>query len=117
SDVNSRRSIAASIRTSAIFARRSDVSRTAANESKVFAERDTCMRNLFIKIFLWFWLTVAAAGIALALSIVYSNNTPQLKLRLAASEVLPEGAKAAAEEFERSGKTGLGRYLSDIEQR
>jgi two-component system, OmpR family, sensor histidine kinase CpxA len=75
------------------------------------------MRSLFVKIFLWFWLTVVGVGLALVASVVYSARAEQFQLRLAASAVLPAGTKAAAEEFERSGATALSQYLNGLEER
>jgi two-component system sensor histidine kinase CpxA len=75
------------------------------------------MRSLFLKIFLWFWLTVLSVGAALAVSIAFSANTSQMQIRLAASELLPDSATTAAQRFERSGEPALAGFLHDVENK
>src|SRR5262249_29450591 len=89
----------------------------AASVLKGFAERDTCMRSLFIKVFLCFWLTVIIVAVALALSVVRTANRLQLQLLATAAVLLPEGAQVAAEEVEHLGPGVLAQYLYDVERR
>ncbi len=74
------------------------------------------MRNLFLKIFLWFWLTVVGVAVALAASVTYATHAPRVQLQ-AAADNMPAAAKAAAEKFERGGRPALAGFLSDIEMR
>jgi two-component system, OmpR family, sensor histidine kinase CpxA len=75
------------------------------------------MRSLFLRIFLWFWLTVILVGAALVVSSrqIYTPG-PGLRESLF-SGLLPAEAKASAEIFEKSGAEALSRHLDDLEFR
>jgi signal transduction histidine kinase len=73
------------------------------------------MRSLFLKIFLWFWLTNIGVGLVVSLSVAFSTGTTENQLRAAASEVFPDGAAAAASKFESGGEPALSGYLSSVE--
>jgi two-component system sensor histidine kinase CpxA len=70
------------------------------------------MRNLFLKIFLWFWMTflIVAVTLAAVTAITRSNETMFARLSL----YLPLEARHAAEIYEREGKTGLRHHFDQI---
>lgn len=72
------------------------------------------MRSLFVKLFLWFWLTMVIVAVALFLSnVMTSQSTPRSML-----DVMQLGmnAQKSAEIFERHGQPALATYLQQIEQ-
>jgi two-component system, OmpR family, sensor histidine kinase CpxA len=75
------------------------------------------MRSLFLKIFLWFWLGMILANVALFLSVAATrqtrteSNRPWRDLSLVGST-----AQKAAETYDRDGKTALADYLKGFEQ-
>ena len=64
------------------------------------------MRSVFLKIFLWFWLTVLAVGLARGLTARVLNRYSQDEGILFAEE-----AKVAAENFEQHGTASVNRFL------
>jgi signal transduction histidine kinase len=70
------------------------------------------MRNLFLKIFLWFWMAFVIVGVTLAaiVAITRSNETMIARLSL----YLPLEARHAADIYEREGKTGLRHQFDQI---
>jgi two-component system, OmpR family, sensor histidine kinase CpxA len=73
------------------------------------------MRSLFLKIFLWFWLTVVLVGLAL---VVTWNLQPEVvvsRWRAMVGEATGLYAQACAEEIDRYGPTGLANYLQRLE--
>jgi signal transduction histidine kinase len=70
------------------------------------------MRNLFLKIFLWFWMTflIVAVTLAAVTAITRSNETMIARLSL----YLPLEAGHAADIYEREGKTGLRHHFDQI---
>jgi len=70
------------------------------------------MKNLFLKIFLWFWMAflVVAVTLATVVAITRSNETMIARLSL----YLPLEARHAADIYEREGKTGLRHQFDQI---
>ena len=69
------------------------------------------MRNLFLKIFLWFWITfvIVAVMLSAVAVITHSNEAMVAKLSL----YLPLEARLAADIYERKGKTGLKHHFDN----
>lgn len=75
------------------------------------------MRNLFLKIFLWFWLTFVIVGVTLVIvSISIRSNEMHNEARAKVSLYLPIEAKQAAEIYEQEGKAGLQRHFDRVEE-
>jgi signal transduction histidine kinase len=73
------------------------------------------MRSLFIKIFIWFWLTMALASIALFLSTELTRPQPfSPPLRDAASGIFSMYAQVAVDTLESRGPTALASYMDQI---
>ncbi len=73
------------------------------------------MRSLFLKIFLWFWVTVVL--IALAWVITW-NLQPELivsRWRASMGEAISIYAQSATEEIDRYGQNGLSKYLQRLD--
>jgi two-component system sensor histidine kinase CpxA len=71
-------------------------------------------RSLFLKIFLWYWVTVVLVGLAL---VVTYNLQPDLvvsRWRVMVGEASSLYAQAAAEELDRYGHTALDNYLQRL---
>ena len=74
------------------------------------------MRSIFLKIFLWFWLTLVVVGIVL--SFVYSIQ-PELVLsrwRASTGSAVTLYAQSAAEVLDRYGQSALEKYLARVQQ-
>src|SRR3989442_443077 len=73
------------------------------------------MRSLFLKIFLWFWLGMVLANVALFLSVAATrperSNRPWRDLSLVGST-----AQKAAETYDREGQIALAEYLKQFQQ-
>src|SRR5713226_3789505 len=73
------------------------------------------MRSLFVKIFIWFWLGMIVANVALFLSVAVTrperSNRPWRDLSLVGSS-----AQKAAETYDREGQAALSGYLKEFEQ-
>jgi two-component system sensor histidine kinase CpxA len=72
--------------------------------------------NLFLKLFLWFWLIVVLVGVTLEISTFMIRRDEQ-KWSVEVSSLLPAEALKAADVLERSGKAALEEYLADLERR
>ena len=72
------------------------------------------MHSLFLKIFLWFWLTVVLIGVTLVITtlVVRSNNRAEEGWPTEASIYMAAESKRAADIFEREGRPGLERHLA-----
>ena len=70
------------------------------------------MRNLFLKIFLWFWMTFLIVAVTLAAVTVITRSNETMITRL--SLYLPLEARRAADIYEREGKTGLRHHFDQI---
>src|SRR5215470_883811 len=71
-------------------------------------------KSLFLKIFLWFWLGMILANVALFLSVAATRPTPQSRPWRDAS-VAGQSARKAAEAFDQGGTSALNAYLQQFE--
>lgn len=73
------------------------------------------IRSLFLKIFIWFWLGMIVANVALFLSVAATrperSNRPWRELSLVGSS-----AQKSAEAYDREGQAALAGYLDQFEQ-
>jgi two-component system sensor histidine kinase CpxA len=72
------------------------------------------MRSLFLKMFLWFWLTAILTGIALVLSFVLQPGGIPTRWHAALTETAGVYGRAAAGEFERGGVAAAAGYLDEL---
>ena len=75
-------------------------------------------RSLFLKIFLWFWITVIATGFALVTTWILlqpKNVQPQIQSTLAGATWA--SGTAAVDEFERQGPSVASAYLQEFSQK
>src|ERR1700733_5632688 len=70
------------------------------------------MRNLFLKIFLWFWMTFLIVAVTLATITVITRSNETMIARL--SLYLPLEARHATDIYEREGKTGLRHHFDQV---
>jgi two-component system sensor histidine kinase CpxA len=70
------------------------------------------MRNLFLKIFLWFWVAFVIVAVTLAAVAVITRSNETMIARL--SLYLPLEARRAADIYEREGKTGLRHHFDQV---
>lgn len=72
------------------------------------------MHSLFLKIFLWFWLTVVLIGMTLVITtlVLRSNDRADEGWQTEASYYMAAESKHAADIFEKEGKPGLERHLA-----
>jgi len=73
------------------------------------------IRSLFLKIFIWFWLGMIVANVALFLSVAATrperSNRPWRDLSLVGSS-----AQKSAETYDRGGQAALASYLDEFDQ-
>jgi two-component system, OmpR family, sensor histidine kinase CpxA len=72
------------------------------------------MKNLFLKIFLWFWMTFLIVAVTLAAVVVITRSNETMIARL--SLYLSLEARHAADIYEHEGKTGLRHHFDQIEE-
>jgi signal transduction histidine kinase len=74
------------------------------------------MRNLFLKIFLWFWMTLLIIGVTLASGLImnHANQNMRRQTLTRMSLYLPLEAKQTAEIFEKDGTAGLREHLAHL---
>jgi two-component system, OmpR family, sensor histidine kinase CpxA len=73
-------------------------------------------RSLFLRIFLWFWVTMIATAIALVLAFLFQpNSAPDRWHDMLASTARYSGTVAVAE-LEQGGTTALRAYLDELER-
>ncbi|MGA8940868.1 MAG: hypothetical protein WB439_17020, partial [Acidobacteriaceae bacterium] len=67
------------------------------------------MRNLFLKIFLWFWMTLLIIGVTLVAGLImnHANQNMRRQTLTRMSLYLPLEAKQTADIFEKDGTVGL----------
>lgn len=74
-------------------------------------------RSLFLRIFLWFWMTMIATAIALILTFIFQRNSvPERWHDMLASTASHSGAVAVAE-LESGGTAAAGLYLNELARR
>ena len=75
----------------------------------------TVARGLFLRIFLWFWITMIATALALVLTFLFQRNSvPDRWHDMMASTVRYSGMVAIAE-LEQRGTTAARTYLDELE--
>jgi signal transduction histidine kinase len=70
------------------------------------------MRNLFVKIFLWFWMAFVIVAVTLAAIVAITRSNETMLAR--ASLFLPFEAREAADVYEHEGKLGLQHHFDHI---
>jgi two-component system, OmpR family, sensor histidine kinase CpxA len=73
------------------------------------------MRSLFLKIFLWFWATVVATGIALILTFVLEPGSVPSRWHATLLDTARYSGAIAVEEAERGGAPAASAYIERIE--
>ena len=75
-------------------------------------------RSLFLKIFLWFWITVIATGIALVATwIILQPKNVQSQIQTTLAGAAWASGTAAVDEFERQGPSAASAYLQEFSQK
>lgn len=73
------------------------------------------MRSLFLKIFLWFWATVIATGIALVLTFILEPRSVPSRWHATLMETARSSGAIAVKEAERGGDSAAAAYIERIE--
>jgi signal transduction histidine kinase len=74
------------------------------------------MRSLFLKIFLWFWVTVLLIGVAIVITWSLQPEILYTRWQALMSEVLSTHAQNAADMLERRGPQAAAAYLQRLNQ-
>jgi two-component system sensor histidine kinase CpxA len=75
-------------------------------------------RSLFLKIFLWFWITVIATGIALVATwIILQPKNVQSEIQTTLASAAWASGTAAVDELERRGPSAASAYLQDFSRK
>jgi signal transduction histidine kinase len=75
------------------------------------------MRNLYIKIFLWFWLAMALVGVAFVVSTMTLQSTEaESRWRAFVVSGLTLSGQSAIDAYREHGQDGLARYLERMER-
>src|SRR5258707_310912 len=74
------------------------------------------MRSLFLKIFLWFWATVIATGIALILTFILEPGSVPSRWHATLVDTARYSGVIAVEEAERGGAPAASAYIERIER-
>lgn len=74
------------------------------------------IRSLFLKIFLWFWATVIATGIALILTFILQPRSVPSRWHATLMETARYSGAIAVEEAERGGASAASAYIERIER-
>jgi hypothetical protein len=72
------------------------------------------MRSLFLKIFLWFWATVIATGIALVLTFILEPRSVPSRWHATLQDTARYSGTIAVEEAERGGAPAASDYIQRI---
>jgi len=72
------------------------------------------MRSLFLKIFLWFWLTVFVTGIALVLTFFLGPRSVPSQWHASLTDMARSSAMVAVAELERGGAPAASTYLERL---
>ena len=73
------------------------------------------MRSLFLKIFLWFWVTVIVTGVALVLTFILEPQSVPSRWRAALTDTARYSGVIAVEEFEKGGAPAAAAYIDRLE--
>ena len=74
------------------------------------------MHSLFLKIFLWFWATVIATGIALVLTFILEPRNVPSRWHATLQDTARYSDAIAVEEAERGGSPAASAYITRIER-
>ena len=74
------------------------------------------IHSLFLKIFLWFWATVIATGIALILTFILAPRSESSQLHSALIESARNPGLLAVEATERDGAPAASAYIEQMER-
>jgi two-component system sensor histidine kinase CpxA len=74
------------------------------------------MRSLFLKIFLWFWATVIATGIALVLTFIFEPRSVPSRWHATLQDTARYSGVIAVDEAERGGAPAASAYIERIER-
>jgi two-component system sensor histidine kinase CpxA len=75
------------------------------------------MKSVFLKIFLWFWLTVVLVGVTLVMTTLVTSSNSQTKAeewKASVSVFVSGEASRAVDIYERGGAAALRRHFEDI---
>ncbi len=72
------------------------------------------MRSLFLKIFLWFWATVIATGVALILTFILEPRSVPSRWRATLTDTARYSGTLAVETTERDGAGSASAYLEQV---
>ena len=73
------------------------------------------MRSLFLKIFLWFWATVIATGIALVLTFIFGPRSVPLQWHAILMDAAHSSGAIVVNEAERGGDSAAAAYIGWLE--
>lgn len=73
------------------------------------------MRSLFLKIFLWFWATVIATGIALILTFIFGPRSVPLQWHAILMDTAHSSGAIVVNEAERGGDSAAAAYIGWLE--
>jgi two-component system, OmpR family, sensor histidine kinase CpxA len=73
-------------------------------------------RSLFLRIFLWFWMTMIATAIALVLTFVFQRTSVPDRWRGMLGSTARYSGTMAIAELERRGTAAAGDYLDELER-
>jgi two-component system sensor histidine kinase CpxA len=75
------------------------------------------MRSLFLKIFLWFWITVIATGVALVATwIILQPKNVQSQIQTTLTGAAWASGNVAVDEFEQQGASAALAYMQEFSQ-
>ncbi len=76
------------------------------------------MRSLFLKMFLWFWITVIATGVALVATwIILEPKNGQSQIQTILAGAAWASGNVAVDEFERQGASAALAYMQEFSQK
>jgi two-component system, OmpR family, sensor histidine kinase CpxA len=73
-------------------------------------------RSLFLKMFLWFWATVVATGIALILTFVLQRGSPPAPWRGMLADTARHSGTIVVAEMEKGGDSAASSYLEQLDR-
>jgi two-component system, OmpR family, sensor histidine kinase CpxA len=73
------------------------------------------MRSLFLKIFLWFWVTLIVTGIALVLTFTLEPRSVPSRWHATLTDTARYSGVIAVDEFEKGGARAASTYILQLE--
>ncbi|HYK37490.1 HAMP domain-containing sensor histidine kinase [Alloacidobacterium sp.] len=73
-------------------------------------------RSLFLKIFLWFWATVIATGMALVITFIFQPGNVPSQWHATLMDIARYSATTAVDQFEAQGAPAASAYIGHLEQ-